>query len=152
MIQIKRLGRMRINNRKRLESCSLFKCPKCGSLVIRPTGEGNRLTACSQSCSQLGVRRKSYKKSVIISGYEYVYMPEHPNAMKSGYVGKHRLVLENKLGRFLKNNEVAHHVNENKLDNSPENIELMSFSEHSRLHAKEKWEERGGFVKIQSVE
>ena len=79
-------------------------------------------------------------------------MPEHPNAMKSGYVGKHRLVLENKLGRFLKNNEVAHHVNENKLDNSPENIELMSFSEHSRLHAKEKWEERGGFVKIQSVE
>lgn len=134
MILIKRLGRMRINNRKRLESCSLFKCPKCGSLVIRPTGEGNRLTACSQSCSQLGIRRKSYRKNVIISGYEYVYMPEHPNAMKSGYVGKHRLVLEN------------------KLDNSPENIELMSFSEHSRLHAKEKWEERGGFVKIQSVE
>lgn len=102
MIPIKRLGRMRINNRKRLEYCSLFKCPKCGSL-----GEGNRLTARSQSCSQLGV-----------------------------------------IGRFLKNNEVAHHVNENKLDNSPENIELMSFSEHSRLHAKEKWEERGGFVKI----
>ena len=148
MTPIKRLGRMRINNRKRLESCSLFECPKCGSLVIRPTGEGNRLTACSQSCSQLGIRRGSYKKSVIISGYEYIYMPEHPNAMKSGYVGKHRLVLENKLGRFLKNNEVAHHVNENKLDNRPENIELMSFSEHSSLHAKEKWEERGGFVTI----
>lgn len=65
MIPIKRLGRMRINNRKRLESCSLFKCPKCDSLVVRPTGEGNRLTACSQSCSQLGIRRKSYKKSVI---------------------------------------------------------------------------------------
>lgn len=27
MILIKRLGRMRINNRKRLEYCSLFKCP-----------------------------------------------------------------------------------------------------------------------------
>lgn len=62
MILIKRLGRMRINNRKRLESCSLFKCPKCDSLVVRPTGEGNRLTACSQSCSQLGIRRKSYKR------------------------------------------------------------------------------------------
>ena len=37
---------------------------------------------------------------------------------------------------------------EDKLDNSPENIELMSFSEHSNLHAKEKWEERGGFVTI----
>lgn len=27
MIPIKRLGRMRINNRKRLEYCSLFECP-----------------------------------------------------------------------------------------------------------------------------
>lgn len=49
---------------------------------------------------------------------------------------------------FEEAGELAHHVNEDKLDNSPENIELMSFSEHSRLHAKEKWEERGGFVTI----
>ena len=27
-------------------------------------------------------------------------------------------------------------------------IELMSFSEHSRYHAKERWKERGGFVAI----
>ena len=81
MIPIKRLGRMRVNNRKNLEYCSLFECPRCGSRVIRPTGEGNRLTACSQSCSQLGIRRGPYKESVIISGYEYIYMPEHPNAM-----------------------------------------------------------------------
>lgn len=38
MIPIKKLGRMRINNRKNLESCSLFECPRCGSRVIRPTG------------------------------------------------------------------------------------------------------------------
>ena len=135
MIPIKKLGMMRINNRKNLEYCSLFECPRCGSRVIRPTGEGNRLTACSQSCSQLGIRRGPYKESVIISGYEYI-------------VGKHRLVLENKLGRYLRDGEIAHHVNENKLDNSPKNIELMSFSEHSGLHAREKWEERGGFVTI----
>lgn len=148
MIPIKRLGRMRINNRKNLEYCSLFECPRCGSHVIRPTGEGNRLIACSQSCSQLGIRRGSYKESIIISGYEYIYKPEHPNAMKSGYIGKHRLVLEKKLGRFLKSDEVAHHVNENKLDNRPENIELMSFSEHSRLHAKEKVRKHGKFITI----
>lgn len=148
MIPIKKLGKMRINNRKNLEYCSLFECPRCGSHVIRPTGEGNRLTACSQSCSQLGIRRGPYKESVIISGYEYIYMPEHPNAMKSGYIGKHRLVLENKLGRYLMDGEIAHHVNEDKLDNSPENIELMSFSEHSRLHAKEKVRKHGRFVTI----
>lgn len=148
MILVKKLGRMKINNRKNYESCSLFECPKCGKQVVRPTGEGNRLTACSQSCSQLGVTRGAYKESVIISGYEYVYKPTHPNAMKSGYVAKHRLVLEKKLGRFLNKNEVAHHKNENKLDNRPENIELMTFSEHSSFHAKEKWRERNGFVTV----
>ena len=72
MIPIKKLGKMRINNRKNLEYCSLFECPRCGSRVIRPTGEGNRLTACSQSCSQLGIRRGPYKESVIwIERYEY---------------------------------------------------------------------------------
>ncbi|HFI0056077.1 TPA: HNH endonuclease [Streptococcus suis] len=49
---------------------------------------------------------------------------------------------------MLREDEVAHHVNGNKLDNRAENIELMSFSEHSRHHAKEKWKERGGFVAI----
>lgn len=94
------------------------------------------------------IRRKAYRNSIVISGYEYEYMPEHPNAIKMGYVAKHRLVLEQKLGRMLKDDEVAHHVNGNKLDNRAENIELMSFSEHSRYHAKEKWKERGGFVAI----
>ena len=148
MIRIRRIGKMRFNGRKNEEYCSLFRCPRCGIEVIRPTGEGNRLTACSQSCSQLGTRRKPYRDSVIISGYEYEYIPEHPNAIKVGYVAKHRLVLEQKLGRMLKEDEVAHHINGNKLDNRAENIELMSFSEHSRYHAKERWKERGGFVAI----
>ena len=29
MIPIKRIGKMRINNRKREEFCSLFECPVC---------------------------------------------------------------------------------------------------------------------------
>ena len=29
-----------------------------------------------------------------------------------------------------------------------EEIIMATFSEHSRLHTKEKWEERGGFVTI----
>lgn len=148
MIPIKKLGRMKIHNRKRLESCSLFECPRCGRKVIRPTGEGKRLTACSQSCSQIGKRRGAYKESVIISGYEYIYSPEHPNAMKSGYIGKHRLVLESKLGRYLMDGEIAHHVNENKLDNRPENIELMTFSKHSSFHAKRKARENGKFIAV----
>ena len=152
MIPIKRIGKMRINNRKREEFCSLFECPVCCTRIIRPTGEGKRLTACSQRCSQLGKRRGPHKEFVVISGYKYIYAPDHPNATRNGYVGEHRLVLANKIGRYLKQNEVAHHINENKFDNRPENIELMTFEEHSSYHAKKRARgEKNEFIAISSV-
>lgn len=139
MIPKFKIGKMSINGRKNKEYCSLFSCPVCGKDIIKPTGEGRRLTACSQRCSQIGKRRGSYKPFVIINGYKYIYMPDHPNCTSLGYIAEHRLVLENKIGRLLKHDEVAHHINENKFDNSPENLELMSFSEHSSYHAKRRF-------------
>lgn len=53
------------------------------------------------------------------------------------YVLEHRLVLEQKLGRKLLPDEDAHHINEIRSDNRPENLELKdSRSEHQRLHSK----------------
>jgi len=51
----------------------------------------------------------------------------------------HRVIAEMMLGRELLSNEVAHHKNFNRLDNCPENIEVITRSEHARLHAKEYW-------------
>lgn len=45
----------------------------------------------------------------------------------------HRHVMEQKLGRKLLSDEVVHHINGNKLDNRPENLTVMSASEHSKL-------------------
>jgi hypothetical protein len=71
----------------------------------------------------------------MVNGYRCVYQPDHPSALPNGYIYEHRAVMEQLLGRFLEPEEVVHHVDGDKLNNSPENLELLpSQSVHARLH------------------
>ncbi len=49
---------------------------------------------------------------------------------------EHRIAMEKLIGRTLSRKEHVHHRNGNKLDNSIENLEVISSSEHARLHMK----------------
>lgn len=46
----------------------------------------------------------------------------------------HRVVAEQKVGRKLGYDEVVHHEDEDKLNNNPSNLTIISRAEHSRLH------------------
>jgi len=66
--------------------------------------------------------------------YDYAAVPNHPKAIKYGYVLAHRIIMENHLGRLLLDDEVVHHKNGNGKDNRLKNLELKTASNHSRDH------------------
>ena len=70
-------------------------------------------------------------------GYVRVYAPMHPEANTRGYVYEHRLIAEEKiLFRRLANNEIVHHKNGVRWDNRIENLEVMDYKDHSKLHGQ----------------
>jgi len=103
-------------------------CPYCGKPVT--VSSQAKLTTPLTLEEIALLHKKPYE------GYIICYLPRnHPQSHKTcGWQSEHRLILEAKLGRRLETNEHAHHKNENKLDNNPDNIELQTKSSHAKLH------------------
>ncbi len=69
------------------------------------------------------------------NGYKEVTAVGHPLASKNGMVYEHRLVAEKKLGRPLNDEEIVHHVDENRANNNPDNLWVFrSNADHARYH------------------
>ena len=68
-------------------------------------------------------------------GYNYCRTnPIHPKANSKGLYPLHRVIVENKLNRLLRDSEDVHHIDEDKTNNNPENLKVLTKAEHTRLH------------------
>lgn len=124
-----------------------YTCVVCGKRVktYRSPSSAQQYTPkyCSVKCTgigQKGVNNPAYAGGEVMlnTGYIAVLNPDHPNADDRGYILKHRLIMETMIGRLLELEEVVHHENGDRQDNSPENLILFkNQSEHMRYHNEE---------------
>ena len=66
--------------------------------------------------------------------YCMIYAPFHPNCDGDGYVMEHRLVMEEKIKRYLLSSEIIHHLNGDPRDNHIKNLELHNRKSHAKAH------------------
>jgi len=82
-----------------------------------------------------GSKSWRWRGKQICTGYVYLFNPTHPFAVKKGYVKRSRLIMEQKLGRFLNSKEIVHHINGIRTDDRLENLQLfVNKSKHNKFH------------------
>ena len=117
-------------------------CQTCDKEYKPSSSRGKKF--CSSRCygkwrkgKFTGSNHPQWKGGVTYSGgYRYIFSPGHPNCINSGYVMEHRLVMEKHIGRFLHpTKEIIHHKDEDKLNNTIENLEITNRASHILLHS-----------------
>lgn len=78
--------------------------------------------------------------------YIILFLPIHPTSNPRGRIKEHRWIMEKYIGRFLNENEVVHHINDNPHDNRIENLQLMLLEDHISYHRNKDKEQRDNRV------
>lgn len=113
------------------------RCANCGTeMTLRPSGAPRQF--CSWECKKAAQYKNALDRMhngkparLTRDGYVKVWEPAHPNAIR-GWVWEHRLVMEKILRRRLTSEEEVDHINSDRADNRPENLQVLSRGAHRR--------------------
>lgn len=122
----------RTEEKRKIYEKNIYTCSSCGEKFHGARHGNTGYKFCSQSCSKSfmkGSNSLAYKDGSTINsaGYKCIKVGDK-------YLYEHRLIIEEHIGRKLTVNEVVHHKDGDKLNNSIENLQIMDKKEHDRLH------------------
>jgi hypothetical protein len=125
----------RLHNEERIslkEICRMYGLSHNSSGNLSRLLKKNGYTVISQS----GKDHHSWKGGRITKGDNYVgiWNPTHERADNQGYVYEHTLIIEKHLGRLPNKNEVIHHIDLDKKNNSIDNLYLCDSKKHISCH------------------
>lgn len=132
------------SHRKTRKTIKCFICGKdfeCHNYLLK---EKN---FCSSKCYGVWLAKTSNMENCpmwkggtyIESGY--VFETIAPNKQ----VRQHVIIMESMLGRPLVKGEIVHHIDGNKQNNDPENLLLLTQSEHMKIHCRQRREKSANF-------
>jgi len=109
------------------EHCPTLFCVVCGAAFrVHPY----RLSTAVVCCVRCGQVRRGWQRAA----QRYAGKPHATPYRKHGGRRVHRSVAEAAAGRALGPDDVVHHVDGNKRNNRPDNLRVMSVTDHTRLH------------------
>lgn len=109
---------------RKLSEYETLICPACKKEFKKE--KRKHAVYCSETCVYNGRQRK-VGHTFLKEGYVMLCL-EH------GWVAQHRHVMEQFIGRPLHSTELVHHINGNRQDNRIENLQLVTKSEHGKIH------------------
>jgi len=114
-------------------------CKMCGTDKNIITYEFAKFKGYCKKCMYKHLRDQwDYDEKRIIGddGYIYVIGKKYHNFHRKSTTGSllHLIIMEEHLGRELKKDEEVHHINGIRSDNRIENLQLVTRSEHRKIH------------------